>query len=184
MNEITKTIALLLTAAATIGASAPEPDARRMASVAYHVPMATIDAGLNAIGHNMDIAGSDRDRALATLVTCAKTGAVQFPELIASMPDLTQEWRVAYRRPDVARTFGLRVDGLADLSRLCGAIETVRRGHGDDASTIAAVKLALTGRDGAASTARAMIHASPAVVTYDVGAIRKDYRLRLAYSRP
>ena len=160
-----------------------EPSARRMAAVAYKVPLPRIDRAITALRRDFKVADADIPQALGVLAHCGKTGAVEFGDLVDGVAATGPAWDARMHHPAIERAFGIKRDGLADVQRLCRTLEVARRGHGSSPEAIASTVAVLKSSDREAVVARTLMSELELDEVDGIREIRGDYRMRVGLDR-
>lgn len=182
MNKMVGFGALIAISLGLSGMSRPpsvEPDALRMAAVAYATPLPRIKKAVAVLQRDFRVAHADIPQALGLLAHCGKNGMMEFPDLVDAVSATGQAWNASMHNEDLERVFNIRRDGLEDVQRLCRSLEVARRGHGSSRDTTASMVAVLRSYDDQAVVARTLINEMDLDEVDGIGEIRRDYRARL-----
>lgn len=171
--------AATLTLTGMSSATMPDPAVPQMVSVAYKVPADRVEQAIGILRRDFRVADADIPQALGILARCGKTGAVEYGDLINAIIATGPAWNASMHSDNLEHTFGIRRDGLADVQRLCRALETARRGHGSSPDTVASMLTVLKSKDREAVVARTLISGIEIQPVDGIREIRRDYRERI-----
>jgi hypothetical protein len=162
-------------------ATMPDPAVPQMVSVAYKVPVDRVEQAISILRRDFRVSDADIPQALGILARCGKTGAVEYGDLITAIIATGPAWNASMHSDNLERTFGIRRDGLADVQRLCRALETARKGHGSSPETIASMISVLKAKDQQSVVARSLISGIEIEPVDGIREIRRDYRERIRW---